>query len=1094
MSVLFSFRRPFSGRAGVPGRHAQRPSPMRGRSIRVRLSTQRASLVGGAISAVVVAGGMMFASAPAAQALGVQSFFAANCNAEHSTCGEDASHPSESQAATELFTQAGGYVPYGITDFKINTEESEGVLFPEGYLYSEGYASVRNVRVDVSPGVVTNPEAVPQCSRKEFEATEETVDGLETYTPSTCSAQSIIAKNRVLTVVPTGLPHPYPAYADVPLEGDVYNVTPPNGDGLLFGVALSAGDLGVAFQGVYFHTLIEGSVEWATNYHDYFIIKNLTPGVIESRLTFRGNTEEGGAEGSSGFIRNPSACVAAGPATTTGLKLESYLTQVASAQYTASLGTGNCGVEAFVPSLLITPETSQADSTDGVSVEAKLPQRKSDFLEPGTSDVKEAVVTLPKGMTLNPSAANGLTACTQAQFGLGIAESRAFEIRPISNVSCPSTSKVGTVSLEVPTLPAHALEGSVFLGGEGPAGEKTTSISKPPYTIYLNAESTRYGIQVRAQGTVAANPETGQLTATIKNTPGASFESLPEAPFKSLTMQFNGGEHAPIANPLTCGAAEASAVFTPFASQEVAPGKIAPAVANPLSAFTVEACASPQFTSPPLGQSASVSPNTAAATSNLTFAFARPEGEQYVQQLTAALPPGLVAKIPSVPLCGEAQANAGTCPAASLIGTVRVSAGSGGAYAFTGNVYLTEHYDGAPYGLSAVVSTAAGPFNFGQLVARAKIEINQLTAQVVVAVVKTYVGGGEVSGLPTIVGGIPIRMREMALSINRPNYLINPTDCGTLEGSTSIVSTLGSTATVTSPLTVEGCSSLAFKPSFSAATNANTSRHNGAALTVKIAQGSGQANIKSTITTLPRQLPSRLETLNHACTEKQAAENILACPARSKVGKVTAVSPTLPGTLSGPAYIVSQGGKAFPNLDLVLDGDGVQIILVGNTKIVGDVTTTTFANNPDVPVSSILLTLPTASNSLLSANGSLCLVGLYMPTTLIAQSGKQIKQQTRLSVSNCLPIKQHRSSGHRAIIKVHVPQAGKITVSGGDLVTATAHPSKANTVTISVPLSSGGLHALSSHQKLGVTLHVAFKPRKAGGASFTSSAKVTFKG
>jgi hypothetical protein len=391
------------------------------------------------------------------------------------------------------------------------------------------------------------------------------------------------------------------------------------------------------------------------------------------------------------------------------------------------------------------------------------------------------------------------------------------------------------------------------------------------------------------------------------------------------------------------------------------------------------------------------------------------------------------------------------------------------------------------------VPTAAGPYNFGELVNRAKVEINHITAQVSVAVVKSFVQGAEVSGLPTIVGGIPIRIQELTLHIDRPNFTLNPTNCGELKTESTLVSTLATTATITSPFQVSGCSALAFKPTFAAQTSANTSRSKGASLTVNITEHSGQANIKSAVTSLPALLPSRLSTLNHACPEAQAAADILACPASSLVGKVSVVTPTLAGKLTGPAYIVSHAAHAFPDLDLVLQGDGVQVVLIGNTVIKGDVTTTTFAANPDVPISTLALTLPMASNSLLSSNGSFCTVPLYMPTTLTGQNGTVLTQKTRLTVFGCLPITQHRAQGHSAIMGFKVPQRGTVRITGDNLAVVTLHPSKAKLVRVRVPLTGAGVRALNSRHKLEIKVRVAFTPHKRGGVSWASTGKVTFR-
>jgi hypothetical protein len=461
--------------------------------------------------------------------------------------------------------------------------------------------------------------------------------------------------------------------------------------------------------------------------------------------------------------------------------------------------------------------------------------------------------------------------------------------------------------------------------------------------------------------------------------------------------------------------------------------------------------------------------------------------------MSTTLPPGVTAKIPSVPRCPEAQANAGTCPETSLIGAVRVTAGSGVPYPFMGKVYLTERYEGAPYGLSIVVPTAAGPFNFGNTVTRAKIEVNPITARVTVAVVRSFVQGATVGGLPTIVGGVPIRMRELTVSINRPNYILNPTNCSPFSTESTLTSTLGATRTISSPFQVQGCSSLGFKPSFSASTSSHTSRANGASLSVKITQSPGpEANIRSVVTTLPVQLPSRLSTLNRACLLATFNANPVACPAASKVGSASVVTPTLPDKMTGTAYIVSRGAE-FPDLEIVLEGDGVKIILDGQTHIKNGITTTTFASNPDAPISSFSLNLPMASNSLLAANGSFCRVPLYMPTTITGQNGKVFTQKTKISVSGCLPITQHRVRGHHVTVSVRIPQGGRVRFSGFDLGIITRFPRHARTVTVNLPLTPSGRFKLRRDHKLNTQIRVGFIPFLRGGAPFVSYASVTFR-
>jgi hypothetical protein len=1045
--------------------------------------------------ALAVAVGSLFAlSAPAAQAITVEKFFAGNCSSEKcgNKTGSEVEEPSTPGAAEpEAFQQASGYVPFGVTDFKLKGVKVEVPTVTEGEIeVPEGFfegGSARFLRTDVAPGVVTNPFAAPQCSEAAFGrqvTAEEGPAKPATYTPPACAPSTVLGLNIVKTVVKNG----GGKLIDAKLFGKVYNLEPRNKLSSTYGVAIftglepelnPGGEPGVKTK-LYTHTIIEGNVEWATDYHDYFEIHNIPVGLLESRLVFYGNHEvkKFTTEGEpliisepvfgspTTLVRNPSRCAPAGPLTTNSIIAVSDLGQEAHRSFTSPIGANECGEESpFAPAMAfkVTPANALSDQPDGITAELSATHPTAASEEPDVSDLRTATLTLPPGMTMNPSASAGLQGCTPEQIGIGTRHA----------VACPPGSKIGTINLEVPTLPAGSLSGPIFLGkpAAGP-------IENPPYTIYLDAESARYGVTVRLKGTVTPNLETGQLTTT--------FAENPEAPFSTVALHFNTGPTAPLANPLTCGEVSPLIALSPFSGF---PASFTP----PAKPFKIEGCAStpPPFAAPGLSQSLSVQPPTAGASSSMTTTITRNEGQQYLTQIKTTLPPGLVGIIPGVTQCTEAQATAGACPSASQVGTVAVKSGSGEPFTFNGTVYLTEKYAGAPYGLLFKVPAVAGPFNLGNINTRAKIEVDPITAQV------------SVSGtFPTIVRGVPTRIREVSININRQGYLRNPTNCGALTSTSSLLGTptlpaiAGGSATISSPFQVEGCGSLAFKPNFAASTSSKTSRQNGASLKVTIGQqGSEEANIASVVTTQPFALPSRLSTLQKACTEGQAGPklvNILTCPETSKVGEVTAVTPTLPGTMKGPAIIVSHGGEAFPDLDLVLEGAGVRVILVGNTRIKSGITTTTFAANPDVPIKSFSLNLPTGPHSLLSANGSLCTKPLVMPTTITGQNGKKVVQQTKISVSGCLPITRAKVKGRKVTVSVKIPQAGRVRFSGDDLGIKTLLVHKARTVTVTLPVTPSGHFYLRHHNTLKTEVRVGFIPKLKGGASFTSFAKVTF--
>ena len=175
-------------------------------------------------------------------------------------------------------------------------------------------------------------------------------------------------------------------------------------------------------------------------------------------------------------------------------------------------------------------------------------------------------------------------------------------------------------------------------------------------------------------------------------------------------------------------------------------------------------------------------------------------------------------------------------------------------------------------------------------------------------------------------------------------------------------------------------------------------------------------------------------------------------------------TPVLPEKLTGPAYLVSHGGAAFPDLDLILEGDhGVRVLLEGNTQIKNGITTSTFASVPDVPFSKFELSLPTGPNSALGSFGGLCSKPLYMPTTITAQSGKVIKQRTRLSIGSCkIKLLSKKVRGHKLVIRAEVFTAGRVSVTSPGLHTTYKKVGGPKIVTIKVPLSKRGKRTLAA--------------------------------
>jgi len=1011
----------------------------------------------------------------------IEKFVATNCEVE--TCGQEnvlgpffepKPKVTEEEAKNEGFTQAGGRVPFGVTDFKVATfEEGEPTKLPGSYPKKVPTSIVTHLRTDVAPGLATNPFAVEQCKLEAF-GDKEAVPGSGFYAKPTCGAESEIGNNKVTVYAGA-------TAKDVPLEGAVYNLDPEEGLASEFGVALeipiplSGGALKAGFEkaeaegaepGVggfpslptqkfleeqqYFaHTLIKGNVEWGqqpngTNqgdYHDYFEI-DVSPELplIRSRLVFFGTS--GGD-----FITNATSCP--GNNTTT-LKMTDEEKTVVKKEFTTPIGLSGCGLVPFEPTFGLSAGSGESgsDQPDGITTSVGVPRDPTAAID--SSQLKTASVKLPDGMTLNPSAAAGLTACTPAQ-------ARIHSSTP--GTDCPASSVLGTVSLDVPTLPDGSLTGNIYLGTPADGG----AITGPPYIIYLDAESARFGVSVRIKGETEPNLTTGQVTTV--------FRENPEQPFTTATLNFKGGALAPIANPLPCDAGAAEGSFFPYT--EIS----AKTISTP---FAATGC---QSTIPfALSQATANQTSNAGGNTNYTFSLTRPEGHQYLGAVKTTLPAGLVGQIPKATQCTEAQANSNTCPDTSQIGVAAAISGSGPT-PFTfggGKVYLTGPYQGAPFGLSIVVPAEAGPFNLGPVTTRAKIDIDPYTARVTTT-----------ATLPTIVKGIPIRLRGLAVSINKQGFLLNPTSCAAMATESTVTSTLGTTQNLSSPFQVGNCNALKFKPTFKAVTSSRTSKANGASLETTLNEVPGDANVKSVKVQLPKALPSRLTTLQKACPAATFEANYHNCPPGSFVGGARANTPTLPGKLQGPAILVSHAAEAFPDLDLVMEANGVRSVLVGNTDIKKGITTTTFASTPDVPVSSITVNLPIGPHSALAANGNLCANPLVMPTTMTGQNGTVVKQNTAIKVNTCgVRVVGHKVVGSSAYITVQTFAPGRISGKGASLATRFRKLGKAQKkATIIVPLSRNGR---GRHRPFNVKLRVGFVPKAKGQPSSVAFVTVRF--
>jgi hypothetical protein len=711
------------------------------------------------------------------------------------------------------------------------------------------------------------------------------------------------------------------------------------------------------------------------------------------------------------FLSNPTQC---GAPLEAHLSVDSWQEREVLRSASANLGPmDGCERLSFGPGLSAEPTTKRAEAPSGLDVSLNVPQTYNNGTALATSNLKNAVVTLPEGMTVNPSAGVGLGTCTPSQY-----EAEVLDTPP--GEGCPNESSLGTVETETPVL-KEKLTGSVFLAQ--PYNNPFPEQGHPNgslLAIYVIQRLPSRGIFVKLAGKITSNPETGQLVTT--------FENNPQLPFNLFTLKFRPGNAAPLVTPPACGEYAAQAQFSSWSEPETP--------ANALGDFNITQGVGggpcPAGGVPPFAPqivSAGTLSNAAGTYSPFYLRIARNDGEQEITRFSTVLPPGLTGNLTGIPFCPDAdieaartktgteETNEPSCPAASEIGRTLVGAGVGSDSVLAqtpGKIYLAGPYHGAPLSIVSITSATVGPFDLGTVVIRFALRINPATAQVEV----------DASGsdpIPHIIRGIVVHVRDIRVHVNRPNFILDPTSCNPMAIKATIAGAGANPAgqvpvEVNERFQVTNCAALGFKPEFKVSTSGKTSKADGASLTAKVSFPSSalgtQANIAYVKVALPKQLPSRLTTLQQACLASVFEANPASCPAASIVGHAKAVTPLIPVPLEGPAYFVSHGGEAFPSLIVVLQGYGITINLVGTTFISkAGITSSTFKTVPDQPVTSFELTLPEGPFSALATNYHLCTQKLTMPTEFVAQNGAELRETTKISVTGCPKAK--RSSKHR---------------------------------------------------------------------------------
>jgi hypothetical protein len=869
----------------------------------------------------------------------------------------------------KFYTQAAGHPDFGITDFRLATYPAAAGVggFPTSF--------VKDIVVDTPEGLSVNPQAVPQCEVAEFEAGECKPETIVGWNYLTVAAQS--PNGTTHKCEPTAIPGEC-LQARVKLP--VYNLVPFEGSPSMVGFNSQSGS-----------TFIVGSLD-PVDQHVTFTISNIhgpsetSPPIIESRLVFEG--KKGGS-----YLTMPSNC-AGGQVSRLFLDSQGppYETEQTSdeATYTTPTGATGCENVPFEPSIGVNAPNGAVDSPDPVTVNVDIPFDSSK--EISNSYLQVARVTLPKGMGINPSVANGLQVCTDDQ----------FHYHTNLPVECPAASKIGTVEIQTPSLPANSLFGDVYaaqpLKSDPSTGEK--------FRIFIHGFSQRYGVNVRLKGKVFPDPQTGQLTAEVAENPQATFSSF--------RLHFNTVDNKVLTLPPTCGPNTATSDLTPWSGQAHAhPGANLALTNYPGGGPCPKTMAERPFAP---GYNAHPDSPKAGAYSPFHVLITRPQGQQELKVVNVTLPKGLTGKLAGIPYCSEqaiaaAAASSGaaekanpSCSSASLLGTATTQAGTGNnPYKITGNVYLAGPYKGAALSLVSITPAVAGPYDLGTVVVRVALNVEPETAQI-----------HAVSDvIPDVFGGVKLDLRSINLDIDRNQFMINPTNCaaqatiGAINGGgadPTNPATFSSYA-VNDPFQATECNKLGFKPKLKVTLNGPTKRAKNPRLTAVLNAKNGQANVLRTALTMPHSLFLDQGHIGTVCTRPQLASHT--CPKGSVYGHAEAKSPLLDRKLKGKVFLVSSNHE-LPDLLVDLRGQ-VEIYLRGVISSKHGGLKTVFNNVPDVPVSRFALKMKGGKKSLLVNSTNTCAKPQRAKLNIKGQNGKKVKNKKfKLNIASCKHHKKHK--------------------------------------------------------------------------------------
>jgi hypothetical protein len=877
------------------------------------------------------------------------------------------------------FLAAAGHPFQLTTSFAVNTNpapaSSNADFLPAG-------GDIKDIRVALPPGLIGNPNAAATCSPQQFTTVHQVlVEGVNFFING-CPPDSAVGIASLRQIEGH--------LGDIGVGGGpIYNLEPPKGMPAQLGFQIGGAP-------VYIDTRVRTGSDYGIDAHlrNTSEAKRISSAVVTiwgvpadpSHNGLRAACAEVGGSCPAGsdprpFLRLPTSC--ASPLMTamsfdTWTQPGTFFTEPDSQP-----APQECELPDFSPSIQARPTINSADSPTGLHVNLHLPQaaHEEDPEGVGEADLRETNFTLPQGLVVNPASAAGLESCSEEQIGYLGHEGGELRFTP-DPPHCPDAAKVGSVTVRTP-LVNHPLSGAVYLASQ----------DKNPFAsllaIYITISDPQSGVVVKIPAKVTPDPQTGQMTATA---------TAPQTPFEDFELDFFPGDRAALRTPSSCGSYSPTARLLPWS---------APAHPEVVAADTFDVASGPGGGPCPTGAlqpklSAGLENPTAATYSPFTLRISRADGTGEFNAISATPPPGMLAKLAGIPYCPEGQiahaaslaapgqgageAASPSCPQGSRVGIATAGAGAGPApFHVSGPVYLAGPYKGAPLSLVTVVPALAGPFDLGTVTTRVALRVDPETAQV----------KAQSDALPTILSGIPLDLREVAVALDRPGFTLAPTNCEPMSIQAQVSSASGAGASASDRFQVGGCRQLRFSPALKLRLKGGTKRGQYPALSADLRANPGDANIASTSVAMPHSEFLAQAHIGTICTRVQFAAG--ACPKRSVYGKAKAWSPLLDQPLEGPVYLRSSNNP-LPDLVAALRGQ-IEVDLVGRIDSHNGGIRTTFAAVPDAPVTRFQLRMRGGKAGLLQNSTNICGRPHKATVRMAGQNGRRHDFRSLLQVS-----------------------------------------------------------------------------------------------